>query len=190
MTILFSNTAEDMIRHTGARVTTARVQVLAALLEAGRALTHHEIESRLGLPVRRTRTGRTCRRAARKQAQTGRTHAIDRVTVYRVLAWLTRQRLAHKIPGDDRVWRFNVVDEEHAGQHAHFKCNCCCRVFCLKDTGGSCSVTLPPGYRAQRLELTVKGLCAQCLPGNKLHKLSANRRPPCKLANHPQALGK
>lgn len=176
MTALFSNTAEDMIRHTGARVTTARVQVLAALLEAGRALTHHEIESRLGLPARRARTSRV--------------HAIDRVTVYRVLEWLTRQRLAHKIPGDDRVWRFNVADEEHAGQHAHFKCNCCCRVFCLKDTGGSCSVTLPPGYRAQRLELTVKGLCAQCSPGNKLHKLSANRRPPCKLANHPQAPGK
>ncbi|MEW6352692.1 MAG: transcriptional repressor [Pseudomonadota bacterium] len=167
MTTLFSSTAEDMIRHTGARVTTARVQVLAALLEAGRALTHHEIESRLG-----------------------RAHAIDRVTVYRVLEWLTRQRLAHKIPGDDRVWRFNVADEEHAGQHAHFKCNCCCRVFCLKDTGGSCSVKLPPGYSAQRFELTVKGLCAQCLPGNKLHKLSANRKPPRRLANHPQTLGK
>ncbi|MEO7558301.1 MAG: transcriptional repressor [Gammaproteobacteria bacterium] len=167
MAILFSNAAEDMIRHRSARVTTARVQVLAALLKAGRALTHHEIESRLS-----------------------RTHAIDRVTIYRVLEWLTRQRFAHKIPGDDRVWRFNVADEEHAGQHAHFKCNCCDRVFCLKDTGNIHSVKLPSGYRAQQLELTVKGLCAECLPGNKLHKLSANKKPPCKLANYPQALGK
>lgn len=167
MTILFSNTAEDLIRHTGARVTTARVQVLAALLKAGRALTHHEIESLLN-----------------------RAYAIDRVTVYRVLEWLTRQRLAHKISGDDRVWRFNVADEEHAGQHAHFKCNCCSRVFCLKDMGNSYSVKLPSGYRAQQLELTVKGLCAECLPGKKLHKPSANKKLPCNLAKHPPAPGK
>ncbi|RJQ47090.1 MAG: transcriptional repressor [Gammaproteobacteria bacterium] len=164
MEIQFSNTAEDMIRHTGARVTTARVRVLASLLKAGRALSHHEIASLLN-----------------------RGYVVDRVTVYRVLEWLIRQRLAHKIPGDDRVWRFNVADEKRAGQHAHFRCNCCCRVFCLKDTGKSCSIRLPQGYRAQKLELTVKGLCAECLPGKNRHKPSVNKKLPCNMAKHPPA---
>lgn len=164
MGVRLYNTAEGMIRNTGARVTLARVQILAVLLKAGRALTHHEIENLLN-----------------------QNHVIDRVTVYRVLEWLTRQHLAHKIPGDDRVWRFNVADEEHTGQHAHFKCNCCCRVFCLKDTSSSCAIKLPSGYKAQRLELTVKGLCVECLPGKNMHRPSTRKNMPCNMSRHAPA---
>ena len=39
--------AESLIRATGARLTRARTRVLAALLAAERALTHHEVEKRL-----------------------------------------------------------------------------------------------------------------------------------------------
>ena len=78
--------AEELIRATGERVTNARIEILATLLEADGALTHAEIEGLLA------------------QAS-----GIDRVTVYRVLDWLTAQNLAHKISGDDRVWRFNAA---------------------------------------------------------------------------------
>lgn len=158
--------AEQLVRQTGARVTTARVQVLAALLDARRALTHQEIAARLE-----------------------RGHGIDRVTVYRVLEWLTSEHLAHKISGDDRVWRFNAADTGHTGHHAHFKCNCCRRVFCLDDIAKNYLIKLPKGYRAQHLELTVKGLCAECIPVNKQHKLAADKKHPCNIAKLLPARG-
>jgi Fur family ferric uptake transcriptional regulator len=134
--------AESMIRDTGARLTRPRVEVLAALLAAERTLTHHEVEKRLN-----------------------RARGIDRVTVYRVLDWLTANGLAHRVSGDDRVWRFNAA--AHAHEHAHFKCNRCGTVICLEAMGVKPSVRLPAGFHSQQVELTVKGLCAGCVPASR-----------------------
>ncbi len=133
--------AETMIRAAGVRVTRARIEVLAALLAAEHALTHHQVERHVN-----------------------RAHAIDRVTVYRVLEWLTANELAHKIAGDDRVWRFNAADHDQARQHAHFKCNRCGTVVCLGKLGAKPRPKLPSGFRSQQVELMVKGLCAECVP--------------------------
>ena len=104
------------------------------------ALTHHEVER-----------------------QVKRSLSMDRVTVYRVLDWLVARGLAHRISGDDRIWRFNAADEGHARrQHAHFKCNDCGEVICLETAMAARTVPLPAGYRPQEVELTVKGLCAGC----------------------------
>lgn len=132
--------AEVLVRSAATRVTRGRIEILAVLLAARRALTHHEIE-------------RQVRRGALD---------MDRVTIYRVLEWLVARGLAHRISGDDRVWRFNAADEEHARQHAHFKCNNCGDVTCLETALAARSVPLPSGYRPQEVELTVKGLCAGC----------------------------
>jgi Fur family ferric uptake transcriptional regulator len=132
--------AEALVRAAATRATRPRIEILAVLLAAPRALSHLEIERQV-----RRRPG------------------IDRVTIYRVLDWLVARGLAHRIPGDDRVWRFNAADEEHARQrHAHFKCNECGEVTCLEAKVGSRKVDLPAGYRPQEVELTVKGLCAGC----------------------------
>jgi len=133
-----SGTAADLIRATGARVTSARARVLATLLAAERALTHHELERRL----RRTR-------------------GIDRVTLYRVLDWLTQHRLAHRVASDDRVWRFNARGHE-SREHAHFNCVGCGTVVCLEPTGTRPNLRLPPGFRIRRVEVTVVGACASC----------------------------
>lgn len=139
VTRTFHDRAENLVQRTGARVTRQRVEVLAILLAAPRALTHHEVEDRAN-----------------------RSLGIDRVTVYRVLEWLTLHALAHKIAGDDRVWRFNAADEEHEQRHAHFQCNDCGEVICLDQAVAARSVRLPSGYRPQEVELTVKGFCAGC----------------------------
>jgi Fur family transcriptional regulator, ferric uptake regulator len=136
------DTAEEAIRGTGARMTRPRIMVLAVLLAAERALTHTEVESRL--PASRE---------------------VNRVTIYRVLEWLTARGLAHKIAGDDRVWRFNAAGHAHPGPHAHFQCSDCGQVLCLEPVAAKpSSVKLPAGYRQQQVELTVKGLCADCVP--------------------------
>ena len=131
----------------GARVTRPRVEVLAALLAARRALTHLELA---------------------KQVKSG--TRIDRVTIYRVLEWLTSRNLAHKIAGDDRVWRFNAAGDKPgmAHDHAHFKCNHCGDIICLNAVGAASDIRLPSGYRPQEVELTVKGLCAECVPARRL----------------------
>jgi len=132
-----SERAQAALRATGERITPARLRVFEALLGAGRALSHHEIEAALAPDA-----------------------AVDRVTLYRVLDWLVEQGLAHRVAGIDRTWRFGVAREAHAG-HAHFQCNRCGKVVCLAGTAAR-RVPLPRGFRSETVELTVKGLCAEC----------------------------
>lgn len=150
--------AQELIRGTGARVTNARIEILALLLKADNALSHAEIEARL------------------PQAA-----GIDRVTVYRVLDWLTGEGLAHKISGDDRVWRFNTAAAgQRAHNHAHFKCTCCQSVTCLDELGAGWTPALPAGFTPREVDVTIKGLCADCSPGNAKHdprKHALHRRP-------------
>lgn len=137
--------SRTLLKRAGARVTLARVQVLAALLEADRALTHLDVQRRL--------------------EQAGGADAFDRVTLYRVLEWLTGQGLAHRVASDDRVFRFSAQPDAHVGAHGHFKCVRCERVTCLPAGSGLDGVAralLPEGYVGDRVELTVLGRCADC----------------------------
>jgi Fur family transcriptional regulator, ferric uptake regulator len=77
--------AESIIRATGDRLTRPRVLVLTYLMSLSRAASHADVLAAL---------------SAHK--------AMDRVTVYRVLEWLVDVGVAHRISGDDRVWRFMV----------------------------------------------------------------------------------
>lgn len=126
--------ARTRLRATGERVTPARVRVLSAMLQAARPLSHGEIEEKVS--------------------------PIDRVTLYRVLDWLVAQGIAHRVSGADRVWRFGIAREAH-GEHPHFQCNQCGKVLCLAETPMR-GVAVPKGFRPQAVELTVKGLCADC----------------------------
>jgi Fur family ferric uptake transcriptional regulator len=133
--------ARKRLLDAAVRATPAREHVLDILLAAPRALSHQEIEA-----------------AARAQGLD-----FDRVTLYRVLDWLVTQGLAHKIEGRDRVWRFNAVtvtETEHG--HAHFHCTRCGKVFCLEQMQPSFALSLPAGFRFEKAELTVQGLCPSC----------------------------
>lgn len=117
--------AEARLRDASVRITAARVKVLAALLGARCAFSHQDIQDAFS--------------------------DMDRVTLYRALDCLTDAGLAHKIAGDDRVFRYSA-GTDHAEQdgvvqtgrqsmqhqHGHFKCTRCAKVFCLEnnsDTG-------------------------------------------------------
>jgi Fur family ferric uptake transcriptional regulator len=131
--------AEEMIRRRGERATPGRVRILAVLLSEQRAVTHHEIEERL-----------------RDE------HRLDRVTLYRVLEWLNEKSFVHRVVSEDRTWRFRANTHENPQQHAHFECLRCTTVVCLGDFKASYDRPLPTGYRSREIELTVKGLCAEC----------------------------
>ena len=108
--------AESALITLQERPTPARVAVLNALIATPTALTHLEIA------------------AATQTAGS----TLDRVTLYRVLDWLVDKGLAHKIAGEDRVWRFNAMtpngqDSHATHEHAHFHCSQCGWLYCLDD---------------------------------------------------------
>ena len=148
MTSSSFNKAEQLIRETGDRATSSRIRVFGFLLSQHSAVTHYQVE-----------TGLNDLESSEK---------IDRVTLYRVLDWLIKKGLAHKVISDDRIWRFRVNDNDtkQQHQHAHFKCSQCTKVICLEnvraDIGG---VALPAGFHRVETELTVKGVCADCTDG-------------------------
>jgi Fur family ferric uptake transcriptional regulator len=147
--------AEAQLQNAAVRVTGARVKVLAALLGAERAFSHQDVQDTLG--------------------------DMDRVTLYRALDCLTDAGLAHKIAGDDRVFRYSAGAEhgdapkqgsrglkEPHHQHGHFKCTRCARVFCLDSIGeagllqDALQETLGKGFQSHDIEFTIKGWCADC----------------------------
>lgn len=130
--------AQALLASRGARATRARIDVLAALLAAPEALSHQGVEQRLP-----------------------RGHDVDRVTLYRVLDWLTTQGLAHKVAGDDRIWRFSAAERGGQGNHAHFQCSECGRVVCLEQARIP-AISLPAGFHRAEVEVTVKGTCDAC----------------------------
>jgi len=132
--------ADERLHAKGLRSTESRTKVLAVLLESGRALTHHQI-----------------------QTFSGRLRDLDRVTVYRVLQWLEKNGLVHKFADEGRVWRF-MADHGGTAEHPHFKCERCGSVICLEEAKVQSNLHLPSGYSSTRIELTVLGLCAVCTP--------------------------
>lgn len=97
----------------------------------------------------------------------------DHVTVYRTLSTLTARNMLHRIRGDDRVWRYALTRKTDPAQskhtqstHAHFVCQLCGSVECLRDLPLSTRVldqfTPRKSYRINYSEVVVHGLCPQC----------------------------
>lgn len=137
--------AEAQLRAASVRITDARVKVLAALLEAQRAVSHQDVQDAFA--------------------------DMDRVTLYRALDCLTDAGLAHKIAGDDRIFRYSAGaehDSAHQHQHGHFKCTRCAKVFCLDSIGEAGMLqdalreSLGKGFQSHDIEFTIKGWCADC----------------------------
>jgi Fur family transcriptional regulator, ferric uptake regulator len=137
--------AEAQLRGASVRITDARIKVLAALLDAERAFSHQDVQEAFA--------------------------DMDRVTLYRALDCLTDAGLAHKIAGDDRVFRYSAGADhgsEPHHQHGHFKCTRCSRVFCLDSIAeaetlqNALQQSLGKGFRSHDIEFTIKGWCADC----------------------------
>lgn len=137
--------AEAQLRGASVRVTDARVKVLAALLGAQRAITHQDVQDTFA--------------------------DMDRVTLYRALDCLTDAGLAHKIAGDDRVFRYSAGTDHGSvphHQHGHFKCTRCSKMFCLDSIGDAGMLhealqeSLGKGFQSHDIEFTIKGWCADC----------------------------
>ncbi len=94
----------------------------------------------------------------------------DVVTVYRTLNTLVTKKLARKVRGEDRSWRFEAATEkggtQHAHAHAHFVCDECGTVECLPDMEipdvSRKNAALGKGYAVTKQEVTLHGTCPKC----------------------------
>lgn len=131
-------TANQIIQDAGLRPTANRLLVLETLLKASNPLTHQELLNELSSA-----------------------EDFDRVTLYRVLDWLLAHGIVHKIAGDNRAWRFQLNTTESSHRHAHFTCTQCGKTFCL-DGVAPPTPKLPKNFRADAIELNIRGLCSHC----------------------------
>lgn len=149
--------AQDIILQAGLKPTHARLAVLNIIADADSALSHPEILDRL---------------SGEKE--------IDRVTVYRVLDWLTEHALIHKIAGagDKRAWQFQLsqprftsvtTPKASAGlltndshHHAHLHCQVCGKVTCVHELEPHFPPQVLAQYKVSAIDINIKGICADC----------------------------
>jgi Fur family transcriptional regulator, ferric uptake regulator len=156
---------ESMILEAGLRPTKARTAVLKTIADANSALSHAEILTHL---------------AGQKE--------FDRVTIYRVLDWLTEHQLIHRISGDNRAWKFQLSQPNYQalssnshsansklrmlGQnhhHAHLHCKICGQITCIHELEPHFPPAALNKYQVDTVDINIRGVCLQCasLTSNK-----------------------
>ncbi len=135
---------EELITRAGLRPTRARIAVLNVLAKASSAMSHAEI-----------------------LAQMSHQKEFDRVTIYRVLDWLTEHHLIHKISGDNRAWKFQLSqherEDESLHQHAHLQCSACGKVICIHELEPHFPSKILAKYHVKSIDIHIKGLCPDCI---------------------------
>jgi Fur family ferric uptake transcriptional regulator len=145
--------AEEIILNAGLRPTKARLAVLNSIAEASSALSHPEILEQLS-----------------EQKE------FDRVTVYRVLDWLTEHQLIHRISGDNRAWKFQLSQQRYTAvtsqsdigmlaqnhRHAHLHCNVCGQITCIHELEPHFPQAALDKYQVGTIDINIKGVCLQC----------------------------
>lgn len=138
--------AEVLLRERGLKVTTPRLLVLKALLDAHRPTSAQELlDSLLG-------------------------EGLDQVTVYRTLTTLTEINLAQQVSTTDGSRRFEVhVCEGCRVDHPHLQCRVCGALDCLEE--GIVPAPLIPtrlaGYLIDEAKLYLFGTCPKCQGADK-----------------------
>ena len=84
---------------------------------------------------------------------------ISHATVYNCLDALVKSGLIRQVALDRGATRFCPNMHEHC----HFYCDECDRVFDVDlPAGAHASVAVPKGFRAERFDIAIHGLCAEC----------------------------
>lgn len=143
----------SLILDAGLRPTKARIAVLNTIAEADSALSHSEILERLSLQIE-----------------------FDRVTIYRVLDWLTEHHLIHRISGDNRAWKFQISQSRYQvvptlsnesaltknHRHAHLHCKLCGQITCIHELEPRFPAAALAKYQVDTIDINIKGVCLQC----------------------------
>ncbi|MBW1985727.1 MAG: transcriptional repressor [Deltaproteobacteria bacterium] len=89
---------------------------------------------------------------------------VNKVTIYRILSGFWQYGIIRKINPEGRSTLYELACEHHP-PHPHFQCLNCGEVQCLESISlDRIWDELKPvlGWRAQRLEVRVEGICPKC----------------------------
>lgn len=121
------------------RNTTSKEAVLSVLTASGKAMSQEAIERKMDVEV-------------------------DRATIYRILNRFCEDGIVHKVVADDGKQYFAICskcDEKKKlpDNHFHFRCTNCETIECLPV---HVQFSVPRGYRVERLNCVLVGLCKNC----------------------------
>lgn len=122
------------------RNTYAKTEILNLINVSDVALTHSDIQKKLG-------------------------DLCNRVTIYRVLERLENEGAIHKIVNIDGVVNFakcsgKCTHEQHFHNHVHFNCKECHSVTCIENAIPE--ISLPEHFIAQEYNFIISGICPKC----------------------------
>ncbi|MBL9003991.1 MAG: transcriptional repressor [Myxococcales bacterium] len=149
--------AEVLLRERGLKVTTPRLLVLKALLDAHRPTSAQELLDSLA------------------------GEGLDQVTVYRTLTTLTEIKLAQQVSTIDGSRRFEVhVCDGCRVDHPHLQCRVCGALDCLEE--GVLPTPLIPtrlgGYLIDDAKLYLFGTCPACQGSDKERRVAEKPAAP------------
>ncbi|MBQ9882287.1 MAG: transcriptional repressor [Synergistes sp.] len=134
---------EKVLSNSGLRTTRQRKLILELLFRKGVPLSHAEILSMIDAH-------------------------LDRVTLYRTLDTLKKCGVVHQVQGVDGVWRFCAHEQDAEGcpgDHPHFLCLYCGRMFCLLGQKMQ-RVEVPENMKVEGKQFVVYGACPECAAKN------------------------
>ena len=95
-----------------------------------------------------------------------RSQAMNKVTVYRILDLLVEHNILERLSTGGRAAYYGLAPNEHHASHAHFYCNRCGQMDCLRpETFSVDSEILKKTFPGEiaRVEIRVDGICKNCL---------------------------
>ncbi|MBK1441753.1 transcriptional repressor [Parapedobacter sp. ISTM3] len=135
-----------LLRQNKLKVTQPRLSVLQIVSDKDTAISQPELEKLLG-------------------------DAVDRVTLYRVLATFEEKGILHKIfdlhgTATYALCSTDCDEHHHHDEHVHFICSACNSIYCLDEIKLP-KISLPEGYQLTSVGINAVGLCAQCKSASK-----------------------
>ncbi len=136
--IPMKNKAIELLESASLRRTQPRLAILTALLKAHAPLTQNQIAETIG------------------------GSAPNKTTIYRNLTHLVEKGLIHEAFQDHRSQYYELA--HNCGKlscHPHFTCIRCEQTHCMTRTHVH-PVKLPEGYKIQRQQIRIEGICPKC----------------------------
>lgn len=133
--------SDNILKQNQLSITDSRKKILNLFLNGTGALSHGDIEKKVG-------------------------EKFDRVTIYRTLQTFMDKGIIHSIPTADNSIHYALCKDDcssghHHDNHVHFVCNNCGSTVCLDDVIVP-SVKLPKGFTSTQVEMLVSGICNNC----------------------------
>ncbi len=131
---------DQLLRNFGLRKTNLRIEILRLFLDHDFALSAKDIFAKLTIPH-------------------------DKVTIYRALSSFEEQGILHRASVQGQSIKYAIYDthRKHSSKkHAHFVCDECQNTFCLNDVEVP-DIQLPEGALVNRVNLTIGGVCEECV---------------------------